>query len=64
MFDLAERLSANKNNESKLSNKLKTMLFYQTEECRSLVNESFRFDGKMIQSVLKIVTKSFVKLIY
>lgn len=46
MFDLAERLSANKNNESKLSNKLKTMLFYQTEECRSLVNESFRFDGK------------------
>ncbi|RYU46710.1 chromosome partitioning protein ParA [Aliivibrio finisterrensis] len=46
MFDLAERLSANKSNESKLSNKLKTMLFYQTEECRSLVNESFRFDGK------------------
>ncbi|TGA71471.1 chromosome partitioning protein ParA [Aliivibrio fischeri] len=46
MFDLAERLSSNKSNESKLSHKLKTMLFYQTEECRSLVNESFRFDGK------------------
>lgn len=46
MFDLAERLSSNKSNENKLSHKLKTMLFYQTEECRSLVNESFRFDGK------------------
>lgn len=46
MFDLVERLSTNKNNEHKLSNKLETILFYQTEECRSLINESFRFDGR------------------
>ncbi len=45
MFDLVERLSTNKN-DNKLSNKLKTILFYQTEECRSLMNESFRFDGR------------------
>lgn len=45
MFDLVERLNVKKEDNNQSKDNLKTVLFYQTDECRSLINESFRFDG-------------------
>ena len=46
MFDLVERLNVKKEDNNQSKDDLGTVLFYQTDECRSLINESFRFDGK------------------
>lgn len=45
MFNLVERLNLKKEDSNQSKDNLKTVLFYQTDECRSLINESFRFDG-------------------
>lgn len=45
MFDLVERLNVKNEDSNQSKENLNTVLFYQTDECRSLINESFRFDG-------------------
>lgn len=45
MFDLVDILNKNKTKIETKHDRLNSVLFYQTESCRQLVNEAYRFEG-------------------
>lgn len=48
MFDLVDLLKKN-GSESQVKQKITSVLFYQTEKCRELVLEAYRFEGISIR---------------
>jgi pilus assembly protein CpaE len=54
MFDLVDSLKKSKKRDVQIDQeKIGTVLFYQTEECKKLVEEAFRFEGVAPPTVAK-----------
>lgn len=52
MFDLVDLLKTD-NSQAEHEEKITSVLFHQTEECRSLVEEAYRFEGITAPAVLE-----------
>lgn len=52
MFDLVDILKSNQSSQEDRE-KITSVLFYQTEQCRSLVEEAFRFEGVAAPEICK-----------
>lgn len=53
MFDLVDIINKNKSKVEAKNDRLNSVLFYQTEECRQLVNEAYRFEGISTPTVIE-----------
>lgn len=53
MFDLVDIINKNKGKVETKNDRLNSVLFYQTEECRQLVNEAYRFEGISTPTVIE-----------